>query len=185
MLQGVLQLAHIPRPFVDHDSIQRFGSQGLGFGPGLGGEVLEQGLDQKQKIVPPLPKGRQIHGDHIETVEEIGPEVPPPDLFLELPIGGRDNADIDRNSLGGTDRNGLTLLQNSKQLYLKRRRHLADFIQEEAAPPRRRKQPLLVPYGSGERPLYVSEQLAFKQVLRQGSAVNRHEGPVAPAGEVM
>ena len=97
-------------------------------------------LDQEQHVVAALAQRRQVDGDDVEPVEEIGAEAAPPDLLLEVAIGRGDDADVHRDRLGGADRNHLPLLEHAQQLHLQRRRHLAHFVEEEACrrgPPRR------------------------------------------------
>src|SRR6478735_4779196 len=48
----------------------------------VAGELLKERLDQEQQIVPPITERRQVERDDVEAVEQVGAEVPAPDLFL-------------------------------------------------------------------------------------------------------
>ena len=151
----------------------------------LGGQLAEEVVDQHDQVVPAVAQRGQLDGDHVEPVEEVGAEVAAADFLLEVAVGCRDDPHVDRDRLGGADRNHLALLQHPQQLDLQRRRHLADLVQEEGAAPRRREESLLVAHRAGEGALHVAEQLALQQVLRQGAAVDRQEGAVGPVREVV
>ena len=58
------------------------------------------------------------------------------------------------------------MLQRAKQLDLRGRRRLADFVEEEGSLRRRAEQSELVADRAGERSLHVTEQLALEQALR-------------------
>ena len=62
---------------------------------------------------------------------------------------------------------------------------LPDLIQKDRPPIRGLKKPLLIAVGPGERPLQVPEKLAFQEVLRDGSSVNRQKWPLGPGAVVM
>jgi hypothetical protein len=56
--------------------------------------------------------------DDVEPVVEVAPEGAALDLGLEVPIGGRDEPDVDRHRLRRPDRNDLPLLDGPEQLHL-------------------------------------------------------------------
>ena len=147
------------------------------------GDALEERLDQEQDVLPPLPERRQVQRDHVETVEEVGPEAPFRISSSRSPLV----AAITRTSTGidsvATDRDDLALLQHAQQLHLGGRRHLTDLVQEERAAARRSELPLLVPHRAGEGSLHVPEQLALEQALRKRAAVDRRERALAPSAD--
>src|SRR5690606_14608997 len=69
------------------------------------------------------------------------------------------------------------LLQDAEQLHLQRQRQLADLVEEERAAVRLLEQARLVARRVGERAAPVPEELALEQVLGDGAAVDRDEGP--------
>src|ERR1039457_7226681 len=126
-----------------------------------------------------------MHGDHVETVEEVAAEVATLDLLLEIAIGRGKDAGIDRLRVGRADRNHLAVLQHTEELHLRRRRRLPDLIEEERAASGRREEPGLVPHRTGERALYMAEELALEKPFRKCPAVDRQKGSGAPVGEIV
>src|SRR5207302_116485 len=72
----------------------------------------------------------------------------------------------------------LSFLQHAQQLDLQLGRHAVDFIEEDGAAMRRLESPGLVVHRPGERPLDVSEQLAFEQTLRERAAIDTDVRPI-------
>ena len=72
------------------------------------------------------------------------------------------------------------LLQESQQLGLQARRHLADFVEEQRAALGHLDAPRLIADGAGEGALGVAEELAGQKLLGEGGAVDRYEGALAP-----
>ena len=70
------------------------------------------------------------------------------------------------------------MLQHAQQLDLRRRRRLADFVEEERSAGGRGEEALLVLDRAGERSLHVAEQFALEQALGKRAAVDRQERPV-------
>ncbi len=81
------------------------------------------------------------------------------------------------NGIRRADGNHFALLQHAQQLHLRRRRGLADFVEEERALGRRAEETDLVLDGAGERSLHVTEQFALEQALGKRAAVDREKRP--------
>src|SRR2546422_349133 len=92
---------------------------------------------------------------------------------------GADDAHVDRVFLGGADLAHALLLDRAQQLYLHRERQLGDLVQEQRAAARCLEEALAVLGSAGERALLVAEELALHEGIRNGAAVDRHEGLVA------
>ena len=71
--------------------------------------------------------------DHVEPIVQVAPEVAAPDLLLEIPIRRREQSRVDRLRLGRADGNHFAMLQHPQQLHLRRRRRLADLVEEKRA----------------------------------------------------
>jgi len=50
----------------------------------------------------PLPERRDSNGEHIEPVEEVLTESPGADLFIQVPVAGRDDPDINLDGVAGS-----------------------------------------------------------------------------------
>src|SRR2546422_11710144 len=68
-----------------------------------------------------------------------------------------------------------SLLEHAHQLHLKIGRHVHDFIEKDCAAIGRAEKAFGVADGSSEGALLVAEQLAFDQIFRQRTAVQRHK----------
>jgi hypothetical protein len=71
----------------------------------------------------------------------------------------------------------LLLLQDAEQLALQRRRHVADFVEEDRAPLSRLEQPRMIGSSVGECAAAMAEELALEQRLGDRRAVHREERP--------
>jgi len=108
-------------------------------------------------------------------------EIAFPELLLQVAVRCREDADIDGNGLLAAYPLDALVLQHAQQLGLRKRRHVADFVQEqrpavgllEAADT-----PLVAPVNA---PRSLTEQLAFQQVLGNRRTVDGEKcfAPVA------
>ncbi len=161
---------------------------------GLGGEArppsscsrrrtLQEGLGQQQDVARPLPQGRQVDHDHPEAVVEVLPEAPRLNRLLQVAVGGGHDPGVDRDLLPAADALDGLLLEEAQELHLQGGRQFADLVQEERAALGQLDAPLALDVGAGEGPLLVAEEFALQQVLRDGAAVDRDEGPVFAAAQ--
>src|SRR5206468_9128627 len=84
--------------------------------------------------------------------------------------------DVDRNDIAPAHALDLALLQEAQQLDLERQAHLRDLIQEERAAVGRLDLPLPLLVSAGEGALFMAEELALEQRLRDGAAIDGDEG---------
>ena len=131
------------------------------------------------------PKRGQVHGDHLEPVEQVLAEAAVGDPLLEGLVGRGDDAHVGADGALPPDPVELLLLQHPQQVHLGFEGDVADLVEKDGAPGGQFELPLLHLQGSGERPLLVSEQLALDQVHRQGAAVDPDEGAGAARAAVV
>ena len=136
-----------------------------------------------RNVVRPLAQRRQIDAQDVEPIEQIGAEPPVLDELAQRLVRRGDDAHVDRDRLHAADAHELALLEHAQQLDLRRRRNLADLVEEERSrigeleasePPLGR---------AGERALLVAEQLALEQRLGQRADVHGDERLVARGAE--
>ncbi len=137
--------------------------------------------DEQRDVLLALAQRRQVDGDDIQAIKQVFAEAAVLDLLLELLVGGGQHADIDVDRRVVADASDFFLLQNAEQPALQNRWHGADLIEENRAAIGLLKQPLLVVDRAGERTLAMTEQLGLKQVLGQGTAIDRNERRELPA----
>src|SRR5262249_60200288 len=70
----------------------------------------------------------------------------------------------------------LAFLQYAEQLPLRGGRQLADLVEKQRSAVRELEASDVPPVGPGERPLFVTEELALEESFGQRAAVDRHEG---------
>src|SRR5438552_889945 len=132
-----------------------------------------------ERVDDPLPLGlRQLlaqmgHEDRdaIQPEVEVLAEVPPLYLELQVAVGGGDEAHIDFGGLDRAHPPHLVLLDHPQQLHLGRHRHVADFVEEDAAAVGALEQAGLGRRRAGESALLVSDELALEQRLGQRGAI--------------
>src|SRR5580692_4344272 len=117
--------------------------------------------------------------DDVQSEEEVLAKAPLFDRGLEITIRRRDDADVDRHLARRAEGSNGPLLQDAKELGLKRERHVADLVQEDRTPRRLRKEPHVRLLGIRKRAACVTEQLALEEGLGHGCAVDGHEASLA------
>src|SRR5574337_54543 len=140
---------------------------------------------QKRDVAFPLAQRRKDNRDNRQTVVEILAKPPLANFLLEIPIGGRNHANVDLDRPRSADPIDGPLLQRPEQLRLQRRRHLTDLVQQEGAAISR----LKLPHATGDRACegatLVAKQLTLQQRLRNRRTVDRHKGALGPLAPQM
>src|SRR5881396_1263418 len=184
-LEGVLELADVAGPVVGEQRALRVFRERLRLLVALLGDAAQELLPQDLDIVAPVAQWREMDGDHVQPVVQVGTEAAALDVVLEVAVGGRHDPDVHGNGLGTAHGDRLPLLQHAQQLHLRGGRHLADLVQEERAAARRGEQTLLVPNRTRERSLHVAEQLGLEEALRERAAVQRKESAIRARGQLV
>src|SRR5690606_4037117 len=178
---AVLELTDITRPFVLADRAHGVRSKCQVCFPTLLAEALEEGLRQDQDVVLALTQGREDDLDHRQAIKQILTERAIGHTFLQIGIGGGENADVDGNFLTPANALDPLVLQEAKQLHLKQERNLANFIKEKGTSLSTFDTTLALGMSAGEGAFLMPEEFTLDQRLRDRGAINGDEGPV-PAG---
>src|SRR5207247_1089364 len=179
-LDDVLELAHVAPPGISHERVQSVAIDTAHLAAELQVEFTYEMIRKQRDVLTMLPKRRQRDMDDVQAIEEITAESPGLDFLRKIPVGARDDADVDPDRLGATDRPHLFLLNHAQELHLQVQRHLADFIEKDRAVLGRDEQPATCLHRAGESTLHVPEELALQERLRDGSAVDGDEPLSAP-----
>ncbi|GBD29002.1 hypothetical protein HRbin32_00086 [bacterium HR32] len=142
-------------------------------------------LGEQGDVLHPLPQGRQLDGYHAEAVEQVLAEAAVPDGLPQVLVGGCDDAHVHPHGFVAPHPLEGALLQDPEQLHLHGGAHVADFVEEDGAAVRGLELPHAAPHRAGEGTLLVSEQLRLQERLRDGAAVDGHEGSVGPRALVV
>src|SRR5690606_24714551 len=178
LLEPVLQLADVAGPVVLAGGDGGVGREALDLGVVLAGVARQQVAGDDRDVVAALAQRRQVQVDHVVAVVQVLAEAALQDLLLEVAVGRRQDADVDRLGAGVADPHDDLLLDGAQDLHLQVERHLADLVEEQGAAVGRLELARLVGDRAGEGALDVAEQLALEQVLRDGAAVDGDERPV-------
>ena len=174
-LNHVLQLAHIARPRIRPQVIERPLVDAPDRLARLPRVAIDEVLDQQRDVVGPLAKRRHRDGKHVQPVEEIAAERARLDRRLQVAVRGGDHAHVDANRCASSDTLELTLLQDAEQRDLGLHRQLADFVEEDGPAVRQLEAAEATLRRTGERPFLVAEELRRDQLTRNGRAVHADE----------
>ena len=130
-LDGILKLSDIARPIVRHEPRhRRLGDTGRGTVHATGC-LLHKMHHQRSNIFLSFTQGWDLYRKDTETVEEVLPEASGLDFLEEIPIGRRNDADIDLARPGIPNALELTFLQNAQELGLQSKRDLTKPVDQE------------------------------------------------------
>ena len=149
------------------------------------GELCREMRDKKGDVIPPLSQRRDGDRYDIESEEQIFPEYILLDQGPNVFIARSKNPDVDLLGFPRTDHAHLLVLEHTQELDLHGRAHFVDLVQKDGAPVGGLEEPGARLGRAGERPLYVTEQLAFQQLFRDGAAVDRNKGGRGTLAAVM
>ena len=181
-LQHVLELPHVALPRLGRQRPQRLGLDADEPRAQLAVEPAHEVIDQQRNVAATLAQRRQRDVHDVEPVEQVLAEPPLRDLPVEVAVGAGDDADVERHRPGRPHRPHLAVLDDPQQLDLEQQRQLADLVEEQGAVVGRHEQPGVGLQRAGEGAPDVAEELALDEGLGDGAAVDRDEGPLAPAG---
>src|ERR1700677_3164565 len=86
---------------------------------------------QKRNILFAIPERRHKKRDDVKAIEEIFAKVAFGDLFLEILVGGSDDADIHAQGLGSAHWSEHLIVESAEDFGLRLEAHVADFVQVE------------------------------------------------------
>ena len=87
-------------------------------------------LGEERHVVPAFAQRGQLHGDHVETVEEVLAELPFLHHLAQLDVGRRDDPDVDLDRFHAAEPHELAFLDDAQQLGLGLERNVADLVEE-------------------------------------------------------
>ena len=128
-----------------------------------------------RNVVSPFPQRWHAHGDDLQPVVEVASELPLRNQLLKILVGGRHDADARRNGLIAAHAFKLLVLKQAQHLGLHGQGHVADFVEQDRPIVALLELADSLTIRARERTLFVAEQFAFDQVLRQCRAVDRQE----------
>ena len=164
-LDAVLQLAHVPRPGVGFEVVERGWRQYQQFLVQILAELVDEMARQDQHIVATLAQGRNLDREHRQAEVQILADLTLVHSLFEVAVRRRYDASVDVKRLRTADTLELLLLEGSQDLGLEREWQIADLVEEERAAMGQLESSWLALRGACERALFVAEQLALEQGL--------------------
>ena len=137
------------------------------------GDGLEEIIDQQRDVLGAFAQRRQTDPHDVEPVKQILAKLPGGDRLFEPLVRRGNDANIHRDRIIAADALDGAVLQHTQNLGLRRQRHVADLVEEQRALVALLKLADALRAGPGERALFVAEQLALEQALRDRCAVDR------------
>lgn len=140
-------------------------------------QPLEEALRQQLEVAAPFTQRRQRQRHHVQAVEEVLPELAPPDRRPEVGMRGRDDPHVDAMGLLAAHAPDLATLEGPEELRLKLHGHGRDLIEEQGATVRQLEEAGLGGNGAGKGPLLMAEQLALEEGAGDRRTVDLDERP--------
>ena len=140
---------------------------------------------QRREDGDALPQRRDVEGDDVDPVEQVGAEPAGGHLALQRAVAGHDQPGLEPQGLVRADRLEGPLLDDAQQFGLELRGERIDLVEEQGAAADRGEFARALGVGPGEGAAHMTEHLALDQVGRQRPAVDRQERLVASRGEAV
>ena len=189
-LDRVLQLPNVARPEIVEQARERAGCVANDRPAETRRRLGQEITGERRELVRSLAERRHVQIDHTQPVIQIAPIPVLRDVLEEIPVRGRDEADIDGPHPGVAETHHLALLDDAQEFDLHRRRDVPDFIQKERAPRRRLKDPEAVLHRPRKGAPGMSEEFALEEGVGERATVDGDKRslhprrrPVQPARE--
>ncbi len=132
-----------------------------------------QAIDQQGDVALAFAQRRQFQRHHVQPVIQVFAKTPGADFLCQVAPGGGDHAHIDGDRPRLAHRLAFAGLQETQQLGLHARRHLADLVEKQRALVRRRHVTHVVGNRAGKGALAMPVEQGLGERFRQRSAVDR------------
>src|SRR5215470_4468372 len=178
-LDLVRELAHVARPRIGAEELERFGGD-RGHGPPRApARLAEEIVGEGGNVLGAVAKGRQADGEDVEPVVEITAKAANGYVGLEIGVGGGDDADVHATSASASDPSHLALLEHAEEALLHGGRRLAHLVEEDGASVGLLEETLALASGAREGAPGVAEQLGLEERVGKRATALGHERLVA------
>ena len=113
-LHQILQLANISRPVVSDQNAHGLAGDGVHHLAHAAGELLHEVAHQQRYIVLPVAQGRDLHGEYVQAIEQVGAELAVFHHPGEIAIGGGDEAGVGSHGSRASQPFEFPLLQDAQ-----------------------------------------------------------------------
>ena len=172
-LHAVLQFAHISRPVVAHQQIDRTGGNPLDILVVLGIQLVDEMLRQQDDVAFAPRQRRHVDREDVQAIIEVLAEELLLHEFLQIAAGGGQEPHVGVQLLGSADPRKGPLLDETQQLDLGLEGEVADLVQEKRPALGAFRPADAAAHRAGEGALLMAEQLALDERFRQRRAIER------------
>ena len=130
-LDGILKLAHVPRPGVRREHLHGLWRNLHHRFFGFLAIFFQKGPGELRDFLGALAQWRKRQIDDVQSEEEVGAEGAGLDRLLQVPVGRRNHPDVDLDRLCAADTVELAVLEEAQQLRLKAGPHVPDLVQKD------------------------------------------------------
>jgi hypothetical protein len=141
--------------------------------------------NEKDYIRVALAQRWKFQGKNIQSIKEILPKSSLPHRNPKIPIGRRDDSDIDLHGAITADGFKLPLLKYPQQLHLQFCAHFGDFIEKKCSAVGELETTLARIYGARKSATYMTKQFAFQKFLWDRATIDRHKASILPWTQLM
>src|SRR5271154_4398749 len=174
----VLELAHISRPAVADQPLHRFALDAGYLAPDFHAEAADEVVHEWRNIFVAFAQRRQLNGKHVQTVEQILAEGSLGGRSKKIAVSCSDHTHVDLDQIRTAEPFELMFLEDTQQLRLQIRRHVADLVQEDCSAVRELETADAAIDRAGEGSLLMTEQLAFDKTNRKSGTIHLNERPI-------
>src|SRR3984893_3674870 len=171
----MFQLAHVARPFIGEQALQRAPRDEPDAGPELAIAALNEQAHQRIDSFEPLAQRRDRYRGDVEPVKQVAAEAPFFYRLAQVAIGRRHYLNIDFVRARLADGLNFTVLACTQQLGLQAHRQLADLVEEQHSALGCPEIALRILAGVGKGALDVAKELGFGQRLDQIGTIEGDE----------
>src|SRR5213594_539444 len=141
-VQHVLQLAHVARPVVARQHLERARRHAAHVAVALARRLTHEVLDQVRDVLPPLAERRHADRHDVQAIVEVLAELARPHRGSEIHVGCGAHAHVDRDGPEPAESLDLALLEGAEELRLEVQAQRADLVEEDGPMIRSRASPL-------------------------------------------
>ncbi len=146
-----------------HENVQNFRADSANVLAVLGVDVAQNVLHQQGNVLFVIAQRRQIDVEDIQPEIKILPQMAAADRLFGIFVRGREHAHIHRRLGLASQPADLAVFQHAQEFRLRRRRHLADLIEQQRPAVGQLEAPDAAFRRAGKRATLVSENFAFHQ----------------------
>ncbi|MCY1222594.1 hypothetical protein D9M72_346920 [compost metagenome] len=146
----------------------------------LGGKTLDEGTHQNRDVFLAPTQRRDGDREDVEAVIEVLAEPALAHFVDQVLVGGRDQPHIDPVRMARADRLDLALLHGTQELHLHFERQVADLVEEQGAAVGIDELAGVFFRRAGKGALFVAEENALDQVMRDRATIDGDEGLADP-----